>query len=319
MGLNTAIVYGCSFAETPHHLNYYREWIRQCNQANLNVFAYYAWQPPVGNACQPVVFSDGSEGLFPCPLDTELWQRYFEGDIANKLAREAVVGIFLDMEMYRTENELTAKRQYSFDTCFCDSCFSRYILKRTQIHTVPSIGKGQRKSWLLQNGFLPDYYAYQIEQVELKAEHLKNAARSLNPNLVFGVYPALTNTNWVRSAVMRAFGRNSYPVISFSTDTYGYLANPWGADRIPSDLTAYFENYNINGIYAAGYLLRQYTSAEIGTQIIRSYQQSQGYWLFQMSQLVEDHVPEIEKLASGSRTDYIQAIQAANASLHGIE
>ena len=326
MGFNSAIVYGCSFAETPNHLTYYREWFRLCNQAGLHAFAYYAWQPPVGNSCRPVVFADGTEGLFPCPLDNQLWQKYLETDLAVKLARVSVDepassfdGYFVDMEMYRTENEPDAKRHYSFDTCFCDSCFSGFVLNQTQVRALPSIGKAQRKAWLLQNGYLPGYYAYQIEQVESKTEHLKNLIRSINPSLVFGVYPALNDTNWVRNAFMRVLGRNSYPVISFSTDTYGYNAIPWGANRIPSDLSTYFERYNINGIYAAGYMLRKYTSAEIGTQIIQSYQRSQGYWLFQLSQLVEDQVPDAEQLAGGSRSDYVQAIQAANAALQGDE
>jgi len=326
MGLNTAIVYGCSFAETPSHLTYYREWLRLCNQAGLHVFAYYPWQPPVGNSCRPVVFSDGTEGLFPCPLDNQLWQKYLEGDLAVKLATVSVEGpmssfdgYFLDMEMYRTENEPDAKKHYSFDTCFCDICFSRFILNRTPIRPQPTVRSDQRKAWLLQHGFLPDYYAYLIEQVESKTEQLKSKVRAINPKLLFGVYPALNDTNWVRNAFMRALGRDSYPVISFSTDTYGYLAVPWGANRIPSDMSAYFERYNINGIYAAGYMLRKYTSAEIGTQIIRSYQRSQGYWLYQMSQLVEDQVSEAETLAGGSRSDYVQAIQEANAALQGDE
>jgi hypothetical protein len=321
MGLNTAIVYGCTFAETPNHLKYYREWLRLCNQAGLHVFAYYAWQPPVGNTCRPVVFADGTEGLFPCPLDDQFWQKYLEGDIAAKIARLSVEpstsfdGFFLDMEMYRTEKEPEAKKHYSFDTCFCDYCFSRFILNRTPIKTLPPVGKGQRKSWLSQNGFLQDYHPYLIEQVESNTEQLKNKVRAINPKLLFGVYPALTDTNWVRTAFMRALGQNSYPVISFSTDSFGYYAIPWGADRIPSDLPAYFEKYNINGIYVAGYLLRRYTSAEIGTQLIQSNKRSQGYWLFQMSQLVEDRVPEDQKLAGGSRSGYLQAIREANAAV----
>lgn len=315
LGLNTAIVYGCSFAETPNHLKYYREWIRLCNRAGLHAFAFYPWQPPVGNTCRPVVFADGTEGLFPCPLDNPLWQKYLEADIAGKLAHESIDGIFLDMEMYRTEKEPEARKHYSFDTCFCDSCFSRYILNRTSIQPLPLVGKGQRKSWLVQNGFLSDYHAYLIEQVELKTEQLKNKAHAINPKLLFGVYPALHETNWVQNAVMRALGRNSYPVISFSTDTFGYYATPWGAERIPSDLTAYFEKNTLNGIYVAGYLLRRYTSAEIGTQITQSLKRSQGYWLFRISQLVDDTVPEFEKLAGGTRADYLKAIREANAAL----
>ena len=315
MGLNTAIVYGCSFAETPNHLKYYREWIRLCNQAGLHVFAFYPWQPPVGNSCRPVIFTDGTEGLFPCPLDNQLWQKYLEADIAGKLAHESIDGIFLDMEMYRTEKEPESRRQYSFETCFCDSCFSRYILNRTQIQPLPIVGKGQRKSWLRQNGFLSDYTAYQIEQVESKTEQLKNKVHAVNPKLMFGVYPALHETNWVRTAVMRALSRKSYPVISFSTDTFGYYDSPWGAERIPSDLTTYFEKNSINGIYVAGYLLRRYTSAEIGIQITQSLKRSQGYWLFRIPQLVDDSVPEFEKLAGGTRGDYLKAIREANAAL----
>jgi hypothetical protein len=321
MGLNTAIVYGCSFAETPNHLKYYREWLRLCNQAGLHVLAFYGWQPPVGNTCRPVVFADGKEGLFPCPLDDQLWEKYLEGDIAVKLARISVDpalsfdGYFLDMEMYRTEKEPEARKHYSFDTCFCDFCFSRFILDRTSIQPLPPVGKAQRKSWLTQNDFLQDYYAYLIEQVESKTEQLKNKIHTINPKLIFGVYPALNDTNWVRNAFMRALGRNSCPVISFTTDTYGYYSKPWGADRIPADLPSYFKKHNINGVYVAGYLLRRYTSAEIGTQILQSFQRSQGYWLFQLSQLVEDRVPETEKLAGGSRSDYLQAIREANAAV----
>lgn len=76
IGLNSVIVYGCSFAEAPNHLKVYKEWFRLCNQADLHIFAFYPWQPPVGNNCRPVVFADGTQGLFPCPLDEQLWQDY---------------------------------------------------------------------------------------------------------------------------------------------------------------------------------------------------------------------------------------------------
>jgi hypothetical protein len=320
IGLNTAIVYGCSFAEAPIHLTYYREWLRLCNQADLHVFAFYGWQPPVGNTCRPVVFSDGTEGLFPCPLDNQLWHNYLVVDMAEKLAKVSMEGpqssfdgYFLDMEMYRTEKLPNQKRNYSFDTCFCDFCFSTFIINRTQIKPLPPVSKERRKLWLSQKGLLSDYYAYLTEQVDARAENLKNEVRVINPKLLFGVYPALNEINWVLTAVMRAFGRDSYPVISFSTDTYGGHLKPWGANRIPADLPAYFKKFNINGIYAAGYMFHAYTSSEIRTNIIQSCQRSQGYWLFRMSQLLEAKIPEgAEALAGGSQADYLQAIKNAN-------
>jgi hypothetical protein len=222
------------------------------------------------------------------------------------------------MEMYRTEDQPEEKKHYSFDTCFCDSCFSSFILDRTEIKYLPPVSKSKRKLWLSQNGYLSAYYAYLSDQVEAKAEALKTSVRAVNPNLLFGVYPALNDTNWVRTAVMRAFGRNSYPVISFTTDTYGYYGNrsypsTWGAERIPSDLTAYFDEYGVNGVYAAGYLLRVYKSSEIGSQLIKSCQRAQGYWLFQSYQLLEgEEIPESEALAGGTQADYLQAIKNAN-------
>jgi hypothetical protein len=326
-GLNTAIVYGCSFAETPNHLTYYRHWLRLCNQAGLHVFAFYSWQPPVGNTCRPVVFADGSDGLFPCPLDNRLWQQYLIPDMAGKLAplsmespQTLFEGFFLDMEMYRTEKQPEAKKHYSYDTCFCDSCFSSFILDWTQLKVLPPVSKSRRKSWLLQNDYLTDYHAYLTEQVEAKAEVLKNSVHAVNPNLLFGVYPALDDTNWVRNAVMRAFGRNSYPVISFTTETYGYYgnrANPstWGANRIPADMDAYFQKYDINGIYVAGYLFRLYRSSEIKDHLIQSVQRAQGYWLFRIPQLTDDNIPEFERLPGGTQADYHRAIKDANAYL----
>ena len=325
LGLNTAIVYGCSFAETPTNLRNYREWLRLCNQAGLHVFAFYPWQPPVGNPCRPVVFSDGAEGLFPCPLDDKLWHDYLTADMVGKLAGLSIEGpqtkfdgYFLDMEMYGTEKQPETKKHYSFDTCYCDFCFSTFILKGTQLKNVPPVSKDGRKSWLEQNGYLPDYHAFLAAEVEKKAEELKNSVRAVNPRLLFGVYPAITDTNWVRTAVMRALGRDSYPVISFTTDTYGYFGNrarpgSWGAERIPADLDGYFAKYDINGSYAAGYLFKAYTSSEIKDHLIKSIERAQGYWLFRISQLVDDYLPEYDRLAGGTQAEYIQAIKEANS------
>jgi hypothetical protein len=284
---------------------------------------YYAWQPPVGNSCRPVVFADGAEGLFPCPLDDKLWQDYLMADMAGKLAnlstegpQSSFDGFFLDMEMYRTEKQPEAKKHYSFDTCFCDFCFSSFLFTKGYAGaTLPVVEKRSRKQWLKKNDYLTDFYAYLQMQVESRAEQLKNSVRTVNPNLLFGIYPALNKSNWVRNTVARVFGRDSYPVISFTTDTFGYYKRPWGADRIPKDLPGYFKEYDINGIYVAGYLFRAYSSEEIGKHLVKSCQRAQGYWLFRMPQLLEDKIPEFEKLAGGNRADYRRAIKRTNAAI----
>jgi len=324
IGLNTAIVYGCMFAETPNHLTYYREWFRQCNKTGLHIFAFYGWQPPVKNTCRPVVFSDGTEGLFPCPLDDQLWQ-YLTDNMVGKLARMSVErrdlqtafdGFYLDMEMYRTEAEPDDKRNYSLDTCFCDVCFSRFIQTQPEWKNMPMVRSDRRKSWLEQNNLLSAYHAFLTRSVETRAEDLRNQVHAVNPKLLFGVYPRLSAENWVLAAVMRGFGRNSYPAISFTTDTYGYYSVPWGAARIPADLTAYFKEYDINGIYVAGYLFRAYTSGEIKNHLVKSGQNAQGYWLFRMPLLLDRRIPPSEALAGGTQADYLREIKNANTQLN---
>ncbi|MEJ5259742.1 MAG: hypothetical protein WHS88_06090 [Anaerohalosphaeraceae bacterium] len=323
LGLNTVIVYGCSFAETSKHLNYYREWFRLCNQAELHIFAFYPWQPPAGNACRKVVFADGTEGLFPCPLDSKLWKQYLTEDMANRLARVSVEspllsfdGFFIDMEQYRTEELPEEHKQYSYNTCFCDFCFSSFLFTQGYTgSTLPPVEKEARKQWLSQRGLLENYFAYLSSEVQAKATELRRKIHAVNPNLLFGVYPALTETNWVLQALMRGLCEDSYPVISFTTDTYGYYQEPWGADRIPNDLDAYFQKYNIRGLYAAGYLLRAYKSSELRDHLVKSAQRAHGYWLYRIPQLVDENIPSSEKLLEGSRADYQQAVRAANAAI----
>jgi hypothetical protein len=222
-------------------------------------------------------------------------------------------GYFLDMEMYRTENEPANKKNYSRECCFCDNCFSTFLFSKGYSGgTLPAVNKKNRYRWLEEHRWLDEYFAFLGEKVEALSQELQQNIHLINPLLLLGVYPALTDKNWVLQSVMRGFSRDSYPVISFSTDTYGYFLKPWGADRIPADLHSYFEEYDINGIYVARYLLRGYSAFEIREHLIKSCQRSQGYWLFRLPQLVDDDIPVSEALAGGTQDDYLRAIREAN-------
>lgn len=324
IGLNTAIVTRMIYdlKHLPTILKDYLSHTHTCKQIGMHMFVCYTWQP--GGQWEiptyrPVVFSDGSSGLFPCPLDETFWQEYLI-NIAVRIAgisledSDSIIdGIFLDMEMYGTEALPNEKRYYTEDTCFCDSCFSDFIANRTPFRSLPPVRKDRRQTWLSQNGFLQDYYIYLGERMETKAELLKISVHAVNPQMLFGVYPRLSEANWVRTHVMRAIGRNSYPVISFTTDTYGYFLSPWGADRIPADLPFYFEQYDVNGVYAAGYMFCKYTSAEIGQHLIKSCQRAQGYWLWDIAHVFDEKLKE--NLKEGSQGDYLKAIRSANMML----
>lgn len=267
--LNTAIIYGCSFAETPNHLRYYREWIKQCKAAGLRVFAFYPWQPPAGNTCRPVVFADGTIGKFPCPQDETMWQNYHTRYMML-LAKENIDGIFLDMEMYRTESLEAKYRRYSDTTCYCEVC------KRRSVKGVVEV----------------------LKRITLLRGELLN----IRPDLAFGVYPTPPDSNWVQEAVM--MGLES--VISFSTETYGYYAKPWGADRIPSDIPGYFNQRSVgDGVYCPGYLFRAYKPDDLATQIRKSIDKVNGYWLFNINQLITG------KDLAGTAEEYKKALKGS--------
>lgn len=329
IGLNTAIPTRLCYdlKQLPQIMKDYAAHAQASALMGMHMFAAYVWQPG-GQWTTPryrsVVFADGTEGLFPCPLDETFWQEHLINIAVNisvislKNSVSIIDGIFLDMEMYGTEALSSEKRYYTQETCFCDDCFARFILDRTELKSLPPVRKDRRKSWLDQYDYLPDYNTYLQQRVEAKAEELRLRVHAINPQMLLGVYPRLSDENWALTAVMRGFGKNSYPAISFTTDTYGYYpstTNPGGANCIPGDLPNYFEEFGINGVYAAGYLLQKYTSSQIGAHLINSCQRAEGYWLFSMQQLLETTDAQTEPLAGGSQDDYLRAIKNANSAL----
>lgn len=328
IGLNTVITtrFCYDLAHLPQIMKDYSAHAQASALAGMHMFASYVWQPG-GQWASPryrsVVFGDGTEGLFPCPLDENFWQQHMINiavsiaEISENNSDTMIDGIFVDMEMYGTEALSSEKRYYTEDTCFCDDCFARFILDRTELNLSP-VRKDRRKSWLVQYDLLTDYRTYLHERLQAKAEELKHRVHSINPNMLLGVYPRLSDENWAVTAVMRGFGKDSYPAISFTTDTYGYYPNtryPGGANCIPDDLTDYFNEYDINGIYVAGYMLSKYTSSQIGSHLVKSCQRAQGYWIYRMQQLLETTDVQTDPLAGGSQADYLRAIKNANSAL----
>ncbi len=330
-GLNTALVKGWQFfnvSQTNATLAAYRRWGIACRQQGLHMFAAYNWQPQekLIKQYRPVVFSDGTEGLFVCPLDVSFWREHLiaNGEKIAQLSLENSVrldGFMLDMEMYGTENEQANKKNYSRECCFCDNCFSTFLFSKGYSGgTLPAVNKKNRYRWLEEHRWLDEYFVFLGEKAEALAQEYKERIRAVNAELLLGVYPAIVDKNWVQIAMMRAFGKDSYPVISFSTDTYGYgretTKHHWGADKIPSSLNEYFQKYDINGKYVAGYMFCKYTSAEIGQHLIQSCEKADGYWLWTFSQLYWTQWPDgYERLAGGSPGEYLQALYEANRSI----
>lgn len=249
MGLNTLIV-------NPYDLDDARDWVKLCKD-RFDLFISVTWQT-IGNRGvvrgkqpRPVKFSDGTTGKFPCPLDEVSWMKYFSQTVVEVAKMGAHV--FVDEEMYGTEKEPAEKKQYAYDTtCHCDICHR--------------------------------FFGPPVDEVEKRSRKVFAEALKYNPNMRFGVYPALDQSNWFLTAMASGLSDERHPVISFSTDTYGYHKTPWGADRIPADIPAYFKQFGINGIYCPGFLIRAYSTVDLPKQLAKC---KDGYWLFSTNALVE--------------------------------
>jgi len=322
-GMNTVLVKGWQFADrkqTENTLLSYKKWALSCRRNGLHLFAAYNWQPQetVFQRYRPVVFADGREGLFVCPLDRMFWQEHLilHGMEIARLSLDpngSIDGILLDLEMYRTEKEHAERKNYSPNACFCDFCFSTFLFAKGYTgFTLPPVDKRDRSQWLAQKGWLDQYRRYLEQQVSVLAHEYSRQVRLVNPRLLLAVYPHPSESNWVLRDLAKEFGTPEVPVVIFATHSY-YVG---GYQSIPSNQQQYLEGMGIDAVYVAGYLFRKYSSGQIEENLLESARRADGYWLFKMPQLwKQDLVGKNEQLAGGSQADYWKAIRSANQKI----
>ncbi len=311
-GLNTVIIKGLFVDEKgiKETLENYREWARACTKEKLHVFAAYNWQPSSkSSSYRRVIYSDGSSGIAPCPRDRGHWQEYltYFGKVIAELSLEPdlqIDGIFLDCELYGPE--LGLKRHYGPHTCFCDNCFSSFLLARSYNGSqLPSVRYRDRKRWLDKNKLLDNYFRFLERDVELLAKQFEQELHAVNGGLMLGMYPQLHN--WVLKSIARGFGTDSFPMIVFATDSY-----VGGGDRrIPDEPIEFYRKSRIYSIYAAGFLLGSYGHSGLRANLYGAAKKCNGYWLFRMPMLW-GKFSKNERLAYGTEKEYWQSIAAAN-------
>lgn len=291
----------------------YRKWARAGKREKLHVFASYWWQPdPKSPFFRRVVYSDGSTGIAPCPRDHEYWRNHliYLGKTITELSLESdlqVDGIFLDCELYGPE--LGLKRHYGPHTCFCDNCFSSFLLaKDYRGRQLPRVGYGRRKKWLEDKGFLDDFFGFLEKDVESLASTFEQEVHKINPLFLLGIYP--TPKTWVLKAMARGFGTKTMPMVIFGTDTY----KPTKISRLPAHPQQFYAKQKINAVYTAGFLLTRYGADILEQELLSAGKKCSGYWLFRMHMLWKPPYG-LYKLADGSPDKYWQKIQKANNNI----
>jgi hypothetical protein len=311
-GLNTVIAAATLQKKEQFQATFkmYQQWAQTCKRENMHLFVSYWWQPdPKLSSYRRVIYSDGTSGIAPCPRDHEYWHTHLThlGKVIAALSLESglqIDGIFLDCELYGPETG--KKRHYGRHTCFCDDCFSSFLLaKGYEGKNLPAIRPGEREKWLKENQLLEDYFGFLEKDVESLAREFEQELHKVNPSLLIGMYP--TPRDWVLQAMARGFGTGKMPMVIFATDTY----KPRLISRMPTLPRQFYAKQNINAVYAAGFLLGYYGADTLEQQLLSATEKCSGYWLFSMQRLW--HSSEVYgKLASGSRDEYWQVIDSAN-------
>lgn len=294
----------------------YRRWARACKKEKLHVFIAYNWQPAPkswsrkGYPYRPLVYSDGSAGIAPCPRDHKFWEGYLIGlgKVVAELSLEPdlqIDGIHLDCELYGS------KGHYGRHTCFCDNCFSSFLLNNGYSGSnLPPVAPAGREKWLKENGLLDNYFAFLEKDVEALAEQFRQQLHKINPAFLISMYP--TPKNWVLQSISRGFGTADFPMIIFATDTY----EGGGHQRIPDDPEEFYRNSGIHGLYAAGFLLSRYDSDRLGVNLYTAAEKCSGYWLFTLGSLWYRERPPAARVPKGTENKYWQSIARANSNIN---
>ena len=329
-GFNTVIVFWSSFKEGDtwnDTIQKYTNWAAAGKNNNLHIFISFAWMPRISAhsfltefVYRHAVFADGTVSVAVCPLDTAFWTNHMNrvGKAIATLSIDpnlTIDGIFLDSELYGTEQKRIYERDYGLHACFCDHCFSEFLISKGYTSSqFPRLGASKRQNWLQSNGMSKDYLDFLKARISSLAATFKSEIRQINPKLILGMYPTLTSgyglgENWVRESIARAWGTVDFPMVLFATDTY-YTG---GYRRIPDNPINLYRQSGINIVYCAGYLLRLYGSNDLETNLYESARRADGYWIFQMSQLWKSS--EVSKLYQGTPSMYLRSISNANNSI----
>lgn len=245
-----------------------RNWAKASYDNNIRMFVAFNWQPyPYLDqvSYQRTIYRDGTTGLGVSPLDQPHWDhvttvcQWIAG--ISKEVGCRVDGIMLDLELYGTEKEPEAKRNY------VDCGYEAVSVYKVCAEA--------------------DLYPYLDKKIEQLADKLRLVVKRLNPSLQWGIYPHPQDNNWFHWPLARGLSLYSNPLNIFGIHSYGYWldGNGDGYTNIPANLTHRYCRAGICANYHGGYLLRKYNGPTLARNLKATLKDWDGYWLFALRQL----------------------------------
>jgi len=274
----------------------YTSWADSRNMAFHPVMSFAYNVDTYGRGFEKGVGEDGVETPFVSPWDVDYWD--YLGDILVSLARfvrdsddHRADGFFFDLEIYG--HYYKGKKQPYLDRIswgYADNIWESYLASIGSGASVPI--RSQRKSWLIANSSLDEYYLYLEDNIAALAKNLKDRIHAVNPDFMIGVYQS-PNRNYYDAAIASGLSEPNDPITVWGTEMY----IPWkivdgelvvGVDLLPT-LVPYSTYYNLTslygkeiyGFYVGGFVLRAYDDfEELPYHLFEVGDRSSGYWVY---------------------------------------
>jgi hypothetical protein len=232
----------------------------------------------------------GADGLAdpnsPCPTDARYWRATI-GAPALRLAElraaghPSVQGVLFDMEDYPNLRD-TAVGPMSY--CFCDDCFNPFL--KSIGKDDRSLAAAQRKAWLVEQGLLGAYHAFQDDAVVAVFAGIRQQVDALAPEFMFASYPWLyvkpadrkSRIDWdIRFA--RGLGTEAAPFMVLDETTYIWGYGPQ-IERQQADL----HSLGLNFLAVTGFNLipaeRVWYPQQMADSAYWACKRSDGYWFY---------------------------------------
>jgi len=184
----------------------------------------------------------------PCPLDKQLYEKWFLDPCLEAAGTGLVAGLHLDWEGYSGRGEA--------GVCYCDDCFGTFRDRRGLEAEAPPVEK--RYDWLVDQKLLGDYEELFEERRTAMFREFAERVRAVQPDFVFSGY------NLLDTAMTRNLHSDAVPFMiidarHYSNDDFGSQASQVSAAR-----WLYEASVNEDGVWL-------WFERELDDEILRAY------------------------------------------------
>ena len=176
----------------------------------------------------------------PCPLSDSFWCDLRANVLQVEKKKKKyphIEGICLDFEFYGSNVSRQSSDWYSYDFCFCDECFNRFLRRIGSKLRACQIPPERRFALLKEAGTdaVQAYYELLADEVRHRAIAVREAAHAINPDFVLQFYgvpiePDNNVADWLEKSLQFKswFG---FALAKFNENIYLDISGPFAVEE----------------------------------------------------------------------------------------